>query len=256
MADDGGWGGAMSAEPIARNVILAAVGPAVRTRFESQFKIIDLKRGETLHNAGVALDRVTFPLRGLIGIQAETADGGFVESARVGREGAIGAFEACGSGQYMAEAVVQIPGSAVQMSAAAYRELFEASPEVRTAVHIHVEQLLSETRQFVVCNTLHSAEQRLIRTLLEARDKSGAGDTLPLTQYMLGRMLGLQRTTVALLLSKLEDKGALERSRGALTVVDVGLLEHLTCSCRASLRHVIAAVGDTNEPACEAVVAA
>lgn len=238
------------------NTILAAIEPAVRARFEPELKPIALKRGETLYCAGVELGRVTFPLRGLIGIQAETADGGFVESALVGREGAIGAFEACGSRHYMAEAVVQIAGSAVQMSAGAYRELFDASPEVRTAVHIHVEQLLSETRQFVVCNTLHSAEQRLIRTLLEARDKSGAGDTLPLTQDMLGRMLGLQRTTVALLLAKLEDKGALERSRGVLTLADIGLLEHLSCSCRVSLRHVVTAIGDTDEPSCEAVVAA
>ena len=248
--------GIMGEQPVEHNVILAAVEPAVRARFEPVFKRIELKRGETLYSAGAELDRVTFPLRGLVGIQAETADGGFVESALVGREGAIGAFEACGSRQYMAEAVAQIPGSAVQMPAAAYRELFEASPGLRTAVHIHVEQLLGETRQFVVCNTLHSAEQRLIRTLLEARDKSGNGPTLPLTQDMLGRMLGLQRTTVALILSKLEDQGALERSRGALTLADTALLEHLSCSCRASLRHVVAAIGETSEPACEAVAAA
>jgi CRP-like cAMP-binding protein len=243
-------------EAIERNDILAAVEPDLRERFEPAFRPMPLQRGQTLYSVGAELDRVTFPLRGLIGIQAETADGGFVESALVGREGAIGAFEACGSRQYMAEAVVQIAGRAVQMSAAAYRELFEASPAVRTAVHIHVEQLLSETRQFVVCNTLHSAEQRLIRTLLEARDKSGAGDTLPLTQDMLGRMLGLQRTTVALILGGLEEKGVLERGRGALTLNDIGSLEHIACSCRAALRHVVSAIGETEHEACESVVAA
>lgn len=246
----------MADEPVERNAILAAIEPAARERFEPAFKTIELRRGDTLHSAGAELDRVTFPLRGLIGIQAETADGSFVESALVGHEGAIGAFEACGSRQYMAEAVVQIGGTAVQMPAATYRELFDASPALRTAVHIHVEQLLSETRQFVVCNTLHSAEQRLIRTLLEARDKSGAGERLPLTQEMLGRMLGLQRTTVALILSRLEEQGALERERGALTIADTALLEHLACSCRASLRHVVTAIGDAAEPVCEAVVAA
>jgi CRP-like cAMP-binding protein len=246
----------MTQEAFERNTILASVEPDLRERFEPTFRTISLDRGDTLYSAGSELDRVTFPLRGLIGIQAETADGGFVESALVGREGAIGAFEACGSRQYMAEAVVQIAGSAVQMSAAAYRELFEASPAVRTAVHIHVEQLLSETRQFVVCNTLHSAEQRLIRTLLEARDKSGAGDTLPLTQDMLGRMLGLQRTTVALTLSKLDDSGVIERGRGTVTLVDAASLEHRACSCRSALRHVVRAIGEQDEPACEAVVAA
>jgi CRP-like cAMP-binding protein len=241
---------------IERNTILATLEPAVRDRFDASFKEIELVRGVTLYSAGAELERVTFPLKGLVGIQAETADGGFVESALVGREGAIGAFEACGSRQYMAEAVVQIPGAAVQMSAAAYRELFDASPAVRTAVHIHVEQLLGETRQFVVCNTLHSAEQRLVRTILEAHEKSGNGDTLPLTQDMLGRMLGLQRTTVALILGQLEDKGVIERKRGAVTLVDMAGLENRSCSCRTALRHVVRAIGDADEPSCEAAVAA
>lgn len=243
-------------EAFGRNAILAAVEPHLYDRFGPALRSVELGRGMTLYSSGAELERVTFPTRGLIGIRAETADGGFVESALIGREGAVGAFEACGSRQYMAEAVVQIPGSAVQMAAAAYRELFEASPAVRTAVHIHVEQLLSETRQFVVCNTLHSAEQRLLRTLLETRDKSGVGDTLPLTQDMLGRMLGLQRTTVALILSDLEDRGVLTRARAAINLVDLGSLEQLACSCRPALRHVVRAIADSDEPTCEAVAAA
>lgn len=238
------------------NALLRAVEPAVRSQFKAQFRAIDLRRHHVLYNLGTELDRVYFPLSGLVGIRAETAEGEFIESAIVGREGSIGAFEACGSRQYSAEAVVQVPGRALAMSAAAYRDLFEASPALRTAVHRYVEQLMSETRQFVVCNTLHSVEQRLSRTVLEALEKSGLDDTLPLTQQALARMLGVQRTTVALILSRLQREGITNGRRGVLRVIDMDGLERLACSCRLSLRATRDAISNARQPACEAVVAA
>lgn len=239
-----------------RNLILRSVEPAVRAQFGGAIKPIPLERGQILHSAGSEIDRVYFPLQGLVGIQAETADGTFVESAIVGREGAIGAFEACGSRLGGAETAVQISGHALQISASAYRELFDASPALRTAIHLYVEQLLSQTRQVVVCNTLHSVEARLIRTLLDARDKSGVGDVLPLTQDMLARMLGVQRTTVALVISGLQRRGLLGRRRGAISIADASGLEAISCSCREALRLTIEAIEASDEPACDAVVAA
>lgn len=238
------------------NALLRAVEPKVLRAFEAQLRAIELRRNHVLYSLGTELDRVYFPLSGLVGIRAETIDGDFIESAIVGREGSIGAFEACGSRHFFAEAVAQVPGRALHMSAAAYRMMFEASPALRTAVHRYVEQLMSETRQFVVCNTLHSVEERLSRTLLEALDKSGLGDTLPLTQEALARMLGVQRTTVALIMSRLQREGITNGRRGEIHVLDLPALEQFSCSCRTSLVRTRAAISQAREPACEAVIAA
>lgn len=238
------------------NELLRVVEPGVRAAFAGQLRPIELRRDEILYSLGTPLERVYFPVSGLVGIRAETIEGEFIESAIVGREGSIGAFEACGSRRYFAEAVVQVGGRALQMSAAAYRDLFEASPALRTAIHRYVEQLLSETRQSVVCTSLHSVEERLSRTLFEALDKSGFQDTLPLTQQALAQMLGVQRTTVAQIVSRLQRDNILNGRRGAIRVVDRAALERIACSCRASLRQTRDAIANVAAPACEAVIAA
>lgn len=238
------------------NQLLRAVEPAVRSRFAARLQLVDLARDDVLYSQGSQLDRVFFPLSGLVGIQAETADGEAVESAIVGSEGAIGAFEACGSRMFFAEAMVQIPGRAARMSAAAYRDLFDESPSLRTAVHRYVEQLMSETRQFVVCNSLHAVEARLSRILLEAHDKSGVKDTLPLTHQAIAKMLGAQRTTVALIISRMQRDGVLSGRRGTLTIEDRPALEQAACSCRATLQFTRMAIAAAKEPACEEVIAA
>lgn len=242
--------------PFDKNQLLRAIEPAVRTRFADKLQSGALKRGEVLYSQGSDLSQVYFPLSGLIGIQAETADGEAVESSLVGREGAIGAFEACGSRKFFAEAVVQIPGEAARMSAAAYRELFDASPDLRTAVHRYVEQLMSETRQFVLCNSLHPVEARLARIILEALDKSGIEDTLPLTHHALARMLGAQRTTVALIVSRAQRDGVLSGRRGTITVEDRAALERLACGCREALQFARETINAAREPSCEEVIAA
>jgi CRP-like cAMP-binding protein len=238
------------------NQLLRSVETAVRLRFAPRLQVVELSRDDILYSQGSTLDRVFFPFSGLVGIQAETADGEAVESAIVGSEGAIGAFEACGSRMFFAEAMVQIPGRAARLSAAAYRDLFEESPALRTAVHRYVEQLMSETRQFVVCNSLHAVEARLSRILLEALDKSGLSDTLPLTHNAIGQMLGAQRTTVALIISRMQRDGVLSGRRGTITIEDRPALEQAACSCRATLMFTRMAIAAAREPACEEVIAA
>ncbi len=238
------------------NQLLDAIEAPVLAQFEARLQRVELKRDEILFSQGDELDRVYFPSNGLVGIQAETSDGESVESSIVGREGAIGAFEACGSRRFFAEAVVHIPGEALCLPAAAYRDLFEASPNLRTAVHRYMEQLISETRQFVVCNSLHPVEARLARLLLEALGKSALDHSLPLTHQALARMLGAQRTTVAMIVSRLQRDGVLSGRRGIIKVENEKALERLACGCREALQFARREIHAARDPACEEVIAA
>ncbi len=246
----------MDTDLFGANTLLAAVEPAARVQFARHLRPIHLDRGQLLYSQGNRLDQVYFPTDGLVAILAETADGEMIDSAIIGREGAVGVFEACGSRQFFAEALVQVPGKAARMSASAYRELFEASPGIRTAVHRYVEQLMSETRQSVVCNSLHEVEGRLCRNMLEAMDKARLGTSLPFTQSMLARMLGAQRTTVAETISRLQRDGVLKSRRGSIEISDRDALERLSCSCRSAIQMTRKAIWSAEEPACEAVIAA
>jgi hypothetical protein len=54
---------------------------------------------------------------------------------------------------------------------------------------------------------------------------------IPVTHDLLSMTLGVRRAGVTTALAKLETAGALHRSRGAIEVVDRGILEQGTCEC-------------------------
>jgi len=246
----------MAGDLFSRNSLLVSVEEPTRSEFLLQAHLVPLETGQVLYSLGDRLTQVYFPVSGLIGILSETPDGEMIDSALVGAEGSVGVFEACGSRQFFAEAAVQVPGEAVRMSAAAYRDLFERSPAIRTAVHRYVEQLMSETRQSVACNSIHDVEARLCRRILEALDKSRLSDELPLTQRTMARMLGAQRTTIAEILARLERDGIVTKRRGVLIVEDRAARERLCCGCRIAVRMTRDAIWAEPEPACEAALAA
>src|SRR4051812_15124083 len=106
------------------NSLLQALEPAVLEKFSPRFVAKELKKGDALQDAGETVESVYFPTSGLIGLFSETPDGDSVLTAMLGREGALGAFAACGSRKAMAKATVQIAGKAWCLPASIYRDLF------------------------------------------------------------------------------------------------------------------------------------
>ena len=234
-----------------RNLILRAIEPAVRASFESRFERVALAKGQAVQETADEVEWVYFPVSGLIGMASETSGGESAQCTAVGFEGAIGVFEACGSRRAFYRAVVQVPGAAWRSRASTYRELFEESEGLRTAVHKMVELLLAESRQYVACNALHSLQSRLARLLADIQDKSLCGDTLPLTQDALAQMLGVQRTSVALAVGALQRAGVVRRGRGALEIADRAGLEREACTCRDAIQFVRDEIYRSFDQACE-----
>jgi CRP-like cAMP-binding protein len=218
------------------NALLAAVEPPARVRTSTWFQRVELRRGDNLHSVGQSADTVYFPLTGLVAIHSETLAGESVQTGMIGCDGAIGAIEALGSGTHLSKGVVQIAGAALRLSAANFRQLVDLSRGFRWATERHVEMVLFETRQSVACNALHAVEGRLTRAMLDALDRSCLERVLPLTQEALAAMLGAQRTTVAVFLSKLQRAGAIRNGRGAIEIVDRARLERHACTCRKALQ--------------------
>jgi CRP-like cAMP-binding protein len=234
------------------NVLLEQLEPDVLARFAGQLRQVEMSKGDVLQQEGETVETVYFPVHGLIGLMSDTASGQSVESATVGWDGALCAFEACGSRKSLARATVQIPGTAWRMSAANYREMYVASEALRTVMHKYVELVLAEARQFVACNAIHDVENRLCRAILDAFYRSGATQVLPLTQESLAQILGVQRTTVAQAMSNLQRAGILRSGRAAIEVLDQANLERMACDCHATLRVVRQEIYATRAPVCEA----
>jgi CRP-like cAMP-binding protein len=234
-----------------RNWLLNALEPAVWARFEPKLRIVELKRGEVLQHPGEAVERVYFPEGALIGLISAMPAGDAVQTAMVGWDGALGVFEACGSRQSAFLAEVQVEGQAWRLEGDDYRRMYEASEGLRVAVHKYVEMLLTEARQFVACNALHSVEARLCRSVLEALERSRDGRVLPVTQETLAEMLGVQRTTVTAAVSQLQAAGAVRSARGVVEVVDKAVLEQSACCCRETVRMARAEIFGSDEPVCD-----
>lgn len=236
---------------LVRNELLRGLRGFPGDRLQGRLRLVNLAKGDVLHLPGDPLDQVYFPESAVLALTAETHAGESVDVVLVGKEGVAGAFEACGSRQCYTRTTVQIAGEAWRLSAAHYRELFDSTPALRTAVHKHVELLLVEARQFVACNALHTVENRLARTLLDIADRLG-GTRLPLTQDALANLLGVQRTTIAGAVSSLQRAGILRGGRGYLDIADQNALEAVSCSCRETLAYVRAEIQSSDTSACEA----
>ncbi len=97
------------------------------------------------------------------------------------------------------------------------------------------EVLLEQARLTAACNALHHIEARFCRWLLQTRDRAES-DTITLTQEFLSEMLGVRRTSVTEVASKIQAGGAISYSRGVIKIVDLEARKAMSCECYETLR--------------------
>ena len=200
-----------------------------------QLVLIDLERGRLLYDPGDRIDTVYFPHDGVISLMTLMENGAAIESATIGREGALGLMAAVAPRPSLSRAIVQTPTRAARISAIHLHEAWQKSPLIRDLVDRHTEALFGHAIQSVACNALHSVEARFCRWLLTCHDRIST-DTVALTQEFLADMLGVQRTTVTAVARALQAKGAIRYRRGVVDIMDRVVLEQLACECYDVIR--------------------
>jgi CRP-like cAMP-binding protein len=205
---------------------------------QPHLKEVELKQGTMLHEQGESIERVYFLNSGMVSLLAVMQQGNAVETATVGREGAIGAMSGLGPRRAFTRGVVQMPGTASQIQTAKFQSIVSASQAIRDIIVRHNEVLLAQVQQSAACNALHEAESRFCRWLLQSRDRSD-GDIVPITQEFLAQMLGVRRTTVTLVAQSLQDAGLLRYRRGRIEILDRNMLEERACECYDVVRRTI-----------------
>jgi CRP-like cAMP-binding protein len=220
-----------------KNRLLAALPPEDFALLAAHLSLHELERGRHLYDPGDPLDLVYFPHDGVISLMTLMENGAAIESAPVGREGALGLMAAVAPRQSLVRAIVQAPGTASRISATALHDAWTRSVALRDLVDRHNEALFGHAIQSVACNALHGVEARFCRWLLSCRDRIDS-DTINLTQEFLADMLGVQRTTVTAVAGSLQAKGLIRYRRGVVDIVDRAGLEAMTCECYAAVRRV------------------
>ena len=166
---------------------------------------------------------------------ARMDDGRSVAKASVGKEGFVGIACIFGGGHAISQPVVKVSGYASWISMKDLDLAIEKFPCVRDAMMQYAKSLTVQLMESVACNSLHKAEQRIARWLLEARDRVNT-DTFQVTQKSVSDVLGLRRATVSAACNALMTQGALSYSRGTVTIIERRLLEGSACECYDRIR--------------------
>jgi CRP-like cAMP-binding protein len=218
-----------------KNRLLIALPAEEYALLSQQLTAVELERGRLLYDPGDRIETIYFPQTCVISLMTLMDSGAAIESAAIGREGALGLMAALAPRQSLTRAIVQAPGLASRISAGALYDMAGRLPALRSLIDRHNEALFGHAIQSVACNALHAVEARFCRWLLSCHDRID-GDAIHLTQEFLADMLGVQRTTVTAVAGALQSKGLIRYRRGAVDILDRAGLEIAACECYGAVR--------------------
>lgn len=219
------------------NRLLASLSLADYARLKSSLKLVSLKQHLVLNEPGDEVEQVYFPHTGMISQLAVMMDGKAVETATVGSEGVVGAMAGLGLHVTPARIVVQTPLIASQIAAAPFRRAVLASDGLRDMIVRSNEELVAQVQMTAACNALHPIQERLARWILQTHDRV-ENNRVPLTQELLSEMLGVRRSSVSEIASKLQSAGLIEYSRGIIGIINRRALEAAACECYGTINRL------------------
>src|SRR5262245_13990643 len=217
------------------NRLLAALDPADYALVRPHLRTAWFERGAILQEQEAPVAHVYFPMSGLVSLVCVMRDGHEIETAAVGRDGAVGAFVGLGRWNVFTRATVQISATCAVISDSDFRAAVSQSERIRDLILRFKEALLGQVQQTAACNALHPLEARLARWLLQALDLSDERELMQ-TQESLAKMLGVRRTSVTVSANRLQADGLLRYRRGHILVLDRAGLEDVACECYRAIR--------------------
>jgi len=154
------------------NDLLAALPPADRNRIVPTLDVTPLALKALVQKSGDPVQYVYFPGGGFLSVVTVLEDGGMVEVATVGREGAVGVSGAVEGTNAEAAAIVQGETErCYRMTAEAFRREMDRRGAFYDLLTRYAHAFVSFIMQSTACNAVHSVEQRLARWLLMAQDR-------------------------------------------------------------------------------------
>jgi CRP-like cAMP-binding protein len=209
---------------------------------------ISLPQGRVLYEVGGPVEVVYLPSSAVASVVTVMSDGRSVETSTIGRESGVGLLNAVSRRPMESRVFVQVGGAAFRMPASALRNQVLKSADLNALLLVHVHATLVQTEQFVACNALHNAEQRLARWLIMTADRTGT-PSFPLTQEYMAVMTGVQRTTVSALAATLKERGLIGYRRGQVEILDRKGLSAVACECAGIAHGQFKALRDAGDDA-------
>lgn len=221
---------------LARNCLIAALSPRDQALFAARAPVFELKGGHILYHPGDEVTAAYFPLGPAVAsFHVVMDDGSAIETAMIGREGAIGGIVSQGSLGAYARACVMHGGQFARIESADLEALKESSPAIRALLARYADCLLAQVFQSVACNASHTLEQRAARWLSSALDRTGL-QHVQMTQDAFGSILGVGRSYASRLIQRFKADGLVSTRRAGLVVRDPEGLRRRACGCDVLVR--------------------
>jgi len=217
------------------NRLLASLSASTFSEISPHLKIVELRFGEVLAEAGSPIRQIYFPYSGVISLVVELDVGMMIETAMVGRDGVLNAASGLDGKVSLNKGIVQSAGSAGTIEVNRFRRLANEHEPFRALLIRHEQVLFAQSQQSAACNASHSVEARMCRWLLFMRDLAG-NDDLMLTQEFLAQMLSVRRPSVSIVAGPLQKAGLIKYSRGHVRLLDVKGLEKRACECYGTVK--------------------
>ena len=222
----------MSANSIVqhKNRILAALPADEYEYLLPHLKPVTLEYKQVVFEPYKVIRYCYFPEDSIISMVSTVIDKTAVEVGLAGREGMVCVATFLGVNSTPHQGIVQGRGSAMRIKASVLRDEFKRGGRLQDLLLRYTQAHLVQISQTSVCNRLHALEARLSRWLLMIHNRVD-GDQFQLTQDIISRMLGAQRTGVSDAASTLQKKRIISYSRGQIEIRDQQKLEETACEC-------------------------
>lgn len=213
-----------------RNEILLSLPREERDVVFPKLEFVRLNPLQVLHESGDSIKSGYFCNSGMISTLSVFPDGKAVEVGLVGKEGFVGLPIIVGFRSSSLRSNVQIGGSAFRIGADALSDSLPRCPTLSLRLNQFSHVTAMQVAQIAACNRLHEVEERLARWLLMCTDRAG-DHRLPLTQDLLGQMLGTRRSSVTIAARILQKAGLIDYRRGEVEILNKKKLQESSCEC-------------------------
>jgi CRP-like cAMP-binding protein len=217
------------------NLLLSRLPEPEYARLKPHLEWIPNPLKSVFYQRDQRIEYVYFPLSGEHSILAFMQNGAAVEVGTVGNEGFSTIEVLTGSELALETVICQIPGEALKMPIARFKEAIAGDTVLRDLTHRYLRAYLAQVSQSVACNRLHTTEERFAKWMLMNHDRV-PDDDIHITQEFLADMLGVHRPTISLIARHFQQLGLIRYSRGVVTMLDREGMEEASCECYEAVK--------------------
>lgn len=227
------------------NSLLGLLDEGVSAKLAADMEAVHLDRGDILVDVGETVKYAYFPCNGtMVSYLVVLPNGSTVETGLIGREGAVSGVVSHGSLPAFARCEAQTQGPSLRISVADLDKARAAWPQLDKVLVCYSDCLMAQVFQSVACNASHTIEQRAAKWLIAVAERTGSPD-IGLEQEQFASMLGVGRSYVTRVLSRLRKAGLLSNRRRLICISDMKGLRRTACACnditRAHFKTVLGA---------------